>query len=114
AVLILLEDNNLNLMPRTVLLIEDSEAEAQMLERGLRASVARGSIVIVSNTSEAEHYLFDEGLTLNLARPAPDLVVLDLSVSTGGGLEFIKRVRANARTRAIPVLMISDEMGDQE
>src|SRR5689334_19045052 len=95
---------------RTVLVVEDSEVEAQMLERGLRNAISRSAVVLVNTTTEAEKYLFlDDG-----KRPNPDLVVLDVRIPPAGGMGLLKKLRSNARTRTIPVVMMSSHMADPD
>ncbi len=106
-----LGDNTRVVAARTVLVIEDSEVEAQMLERGLRGSGSARHVVCVNTTTAAEGYIFAGSGRLG---SIPDLVVLDVKVPPSGGLAFLKMLRSDERTRSIPVLMMSGEMGDQD
>ncbi|HVT12001.1 MAG TPA: response regulator [Fimbriimonadaceae bacterium] len=97
---------------RTVLVVEDSDVESQMLEKGLRSSGSARTVVCVNSTTAAEGYIFagsDGG-----QGSVPDLVVLDVKVPPAGGLAFLKMLRSNERTRGVPVLMMSSEMRDQD
>jgi CheY-like chemotaxis protein len=95
---------------RRVLLVEDSEVDALMLERGLREAVPRSAIVHCCTTTEAEQILFPE------PRPTfhsnPDLVVLDVRVPPAGGVSLLEKVRNHDSTKSIPVLMMSSDIGD--
>lgn len=113
ANLITFGDNTRIVPMRTVLVVEDSEPEARVLERALRDTIARSTIVLVRSTTDAEHYLFSDA-SFNGLRTRPDLVVLDVKVPLAGGLDLLKKVRSDARTKAIPVLMMSGELGDQD
>lgn len=97
---------------RTVLLVEDSEAEAQMLERGLRSSDKTSTVVRVTTTTEAEVYISARTQTMDCRRVLPDLVVIDVKVPPAGGLAFLKMLRSDERTRGIPVLMMSGQLHD--
>ncbi len=93
---------------RTVLVIEDSESQAETLERGLRASMARSTVILVQNSEDAELTLFsgnDRALT-------PDLVVVDLPADSRG-VDLVKRVRADSRTKSVPVVTLSGDMDDR-
>jgi two-component system response regulator len=98
----------------TVLVVEDSEMEALMLERGLRQAIPRTTIVHCATTTEAEDYLFASLTTDTRSRQNPDLVVLDVRVPPAGGMNLLLRLRSDARTRGIPVVMMSSHMGDDD
>jgi len=96
---------------RLVLVVEDSETEAELLEEGLRDAIPRGAVVAIRSTSEAERYLFSESGELS---PAPSLLVIDTS-HPGAPVEvLLRRVRADYRTKTIPVVMLSERLGDLE
>lgn len=99
---------------RTVLLVEDSLDEAQMLERALRSTISRSSVVHVTSTSDAESYLFAGDGASAKSKSFVDLVVLDVKVPPSGGLDLLRKVRANGNTRRIPVVMLSAQMPDED
>src|SRR4051794_2392418 len=84
-----------------------------MLERGL-SSFVPANIVLVNSTTEAERYLFEESELTGERKPSPDLVMLDVKVPPCGGMDLLKKVRADARTSSIPVVMLSGQMREEE
>jgi CheY-like chemotaxis protein len=99
---------------RTVLIVEDSESDAQMLERGLQSSVATHAVVIVDTTDAAEDYVFHDAAWAGGTRPNPDLIVLDVRIPPGGGVDFLDKIRSDVRTRTLPVVMVCGELRDQD
>lgn len=96
----------------TVLVVEDSEAEALILERGLRSAMPQGTIVHCATTTEAEDFLFHQP-TSSYSKTHPDLVVLDVRVPPSGGMNLLEKLRQDDKTRSIPVVMMSSHMGDE-
>ena len=82
---------------RRVLLVEDDRVLRRACEASLRR---RGLVVLCAQDGE-------EGLRLARAE-APDLVLLDLLMPKLNGLEVLRALRANERTRDLPVLILSN------
>jgi two-component system, response regulator len=101
-------------MVSTVMVIEDSELEAKMLERGLHAAISRTAVIHAHTTTEAEQYVFSESALAGGSQPNPDIVFLDVKIPPAGGIDFLKRLRADERTKSIPVIMISGQMREQD
>ncbi|HEY6469422.1 MAG TPA: response regulator [Candidatus Dormibacteraeota bacterium] len=80
-----------------VLLVEDDEAVVEMYRLQLSAD---GYVVVVASDGE-------EGLAMALAE-TPDFIFLDLRLPKLSGFELLARIRANARTRDIPVIVLSN------
>src|SRR4051812_1445313 len=95
---------------RTVLVVEDSSDEAQILEEGLRGSIPRCSMVFCATTTDAEKYLFADP---RATKALPDLIVLGVSMPPLGGLELLQKIRSNVRTKRIPVLVMSETMPEE-
>jgi two-component system response regulator len=99
---------------QTVLVVEDSEVEARMLERGLVGASLRNAVIVATTTTDAEQYLFTDSTLAGGNRPNPDLVVLDVKVPPAGGLALLQRMRADTRTKRIPVVMMSGALRDED
>ncbi|MFI5384747.1 MAG: response regulator [Fimbriimonadales bacterium] len=99
---------------RTVLVVEDGEIDAKLLERALADKISRSAVVLVNTTTDAERYLFADGPGAGTRKGPPDLVVLNVKAPPSGGLDLLKKVRSDSRTRAIPVLAMSQELQDQD
>jgi two-component system, response regulator len=96
-----------------VLLVEDSADDVALMLRVLtRAGVlGRDEIVVAGDGAQALEFLFGGGAR---TRALPRVVLLDLKMSRVDGLEVLRQVRADSRTRELPVVVLtsSDEERD--
>lgn len=94
-------------MDKIVLLVEDNRDDEALALRAFTMAGVR-SPVVARDGREALEWLFAEGAhsgrDLNVV---PDLIVLDLKLSRVHGLEVLRRVRGDPRTRMIPVVILS-------
>lgn len=94
----------------TILLVEDNGNDELLTVRALKRSRVANEIVVVRDGAEALEYLLgpDPG-------PLPQLVLLDLKLPKVDGLAVLRRIRDDARTRMLPVVVLtsSDEERDR-
>lgn len=97
-----------------ILLAEDSKADAEMTLRTLKRRGIANNIEWVRNGVEALNYLHSEGRYADRPNGYPKLVLLDLKMPKMDGLQVLKEMKADPRTKAIPVVMMtsSREEGD--
>ena len=96
------------LKPKRILLVEDNADDAALTLRALRKTAILSEITWVRDGAEALDYLFHTGKYAAAARPElPTLVVLDLKLPKIDGLEVLRRLRANAKTQWIPVVVLT-------
>ena len=97
-----------------ILLAEDSSADAEMTMRTLRKRGIANLVVWVKDGVEALDYLFSEGVYAERPDGYPKLVLLDLKMPRMDGLQVLQRMKQDARTQTIPVVMMtsSREEGD--
>ena len=97
-----------------ILLVEDSAADAEMTLRTLKRRGIANSVKWVKDGVEAIDYLFCEGAFAGRDPGQPRLVLLDLKMPRMDGLQVLGRMKKDARTRSIPVVMMtsSREEGD--
>jgi two-component system response regulator len=97
-----------------ILLVEDSAADAEMTLRTLKKRGIANDIEWVRDGIEALEFLRCEGSWAVRRIGQPRLVLLDLKMPRMDGLEVLRSLKQDARTRHIPVVMMtsSQEEGD--
>jgi len=91
----------------TILLVEDDPGHARLIEKNLRRSNVANSIVKASDGQQAIDYLFSEGQYKGSKHASPLLVLLDLNMPVLDGFQVLKRMKADERTKRIPVIILT-------
>ena len=91
-----------------VLLVEDNPNDAEFALRALRKSAAAPRVTHVEDGAKALDYLFCTGAWKGRdPGTPPKVVLLDLKLPKVDGLEVLRRLKSDARTRAIPVVVLT-------
>ena len=95
--------------PKTILLVEDNADDEQLTLRAMRQSDIPNIIRVARDGAEALEKLFGTS-----QERLPDLVLLDLKLPKVNGLEVLQKIRADERTKTLPVVVLtsSDEERD--
>jgi CheY-like chemotaxis protein len=96
-----------------ILLVEDNRDDEHLTRRALAASGIASEIVVAHDGIEALEYLFGtnaRGDVVNM----PRLVLLDIALPDKDGFRVLKRIRADARARHVPVVVFSAGVGEQD
>lgn len=91
-----------------ILLVEDNDDDVELTRRAFAKSNLRDALAVVRDGQEALDYLFGAGAHAgrDIGR-LPRLVLLDLNLPKLDGLEVLRRIRASAATRRLPVVMLT-------
>lgn len=93
---------------KTILLVEDNAEEITLMLRALKKNDIRSRMVIVRNGAEALDYLFCQNAYADRdPKDLPQLVLLDINLPKISGLEVLRRLRADARTNLLPIVMLT-------
>ena len=106
---------NLESQKKTILLVEDNPDDVELTLLGLKKNNVANDIVVAQDGAEALDYLFCTGKYAERdASVMPVLILLDLKLPKVDGLEVLKRLRSDDRTKLIPVVILttSDEETD--
>lgn len=95
---------------KIMLLVEDNPDDEELTLRALRQSKVLNNVVVVHDGAEALEYLFDS----SGHAPQPQVILLDLKLPKVGGLEVLQRVRADARTALIPVVVLTSSSEEED
>ena len=98
-----------------ILLVEDNPDDEELTLLSLRKHELANDIVVVRDGVEALEYLFCEGAFAGReASRMPSVVLLDLKLPRLDGLGVLKRLREDARTRYIPVVVLTSSSQDAD
>ena len=100
----------------TLLLVEDTQQDELLILRALNKINLGNGVVVVRDGQQALDYLFREGEFAGRAGPdLPTVVLLDVNLPRVSGLEVLERLRADPRTRLLPIVILtsSDEERDR-
>ena len=97
-----------------ILLVEDSDADAELITRALRKSNLVNRVVRLRDGVEAIEFVFREGAYVQRRGGQPRLILLDLKMPRMGGIDVLKRLKAAERTRVIPVVVLTSSAEEQD
>lgn len=100
---------------KVILLVEDNPDDEALTLRAFKRSNIMNEVLVAHDGVEALDYLFAQGAYADRdPNQQPQLVLLDLKLPRVDGLEVLRRLRADARTRLLPVVVLtsSDEERD--
>ena len=97
-----------------ILLVEDNPTDAELCLRALRKHNLANSVFWVKDGAEALDYLFRQGAYLQRPNGNPKVVLLDLRLPKVDGLEVLRRLKADERTRKIPVAVLTSSKEERD
>ena len=96
---------------KTILLVEDNPDDEALTLRALKKNNFLNEVTVARDGQEALDYFFGEGAS---ERPAPTLVLLDLKLPKVDGLEVLRRIRTDPRTRLQPIVILTSSKEEQD
>jgi two-component system response regulator len=97
-----------------ILLVEDSDADAEMTTRALRKGGLVNRLVRVRDGVEALEFVFRQGPWSTRDSTQPKLILLDLKMPRLGGIDVLRRLKSDPRTQALPVVMLTSSAEEQD
>lgn len=97
-----------------ILLVEDDADDVALTVRTFNKMHVANEIVVVRDGIEALDWLFSRGQYAGRHAVLPQLVLLDLRLPLLDGLEVLRAIRADERTRALPVVILSSSEEDRD
>jgi two-component system response regulator len=100
---------------KLILLVEDNEDDVDLTLRALTKNNIGNRVEVARDGVEALEFLFCEGRYAGRdSSDQPQLVLLDLNMPRLGGLEVLQRIRADDRTRMIPVVILTSSREERD
>ena len=93
---------------RSVFLVEDNEDDIELMRRAFVKARIANPLEVFSDGEEAVKRLLDSAAAL------PTLILLDLKLPKMNGLEVLKALRANPRTKLVPVVMLTSSKEESD
>ncbi len=101
-------------MSKTILLVEDNPTDEKLTLRALKKSGLANEIAVVRDGAEALDFLFCEGQHAGRPPGDPTVTLLDLKLPRIDGLEVLRRLRADPRTRLLPVVILTSSVEEED
>ena len=102
-------------MEKTILLVEDNPDDEALTIRALKKNNILNEVIVARDGVEALNYLFAEGSYADRdIDDQPQVILLDLKLPKLDGLEVLKRIRADRRTRLLPVVILTTSNEDRD
>jgi two-component system, response regulator len=98
-----------------ILLVEDNQDDETLTLRAFKKNNIMNEVVVAREGAEALEYLFGTGAHAGRDLDVmPQLVLLDLNLPRVGGLDVLKRIRADERTRFLAVVVLTSSKEDED
>ena len=104
----LMTGEHIMVVPKKILLVEDSPDDVLLTKRAFSRANILNEVIVARDGVEALEYLHGE------KRIVPVLILLDLKLPKMGGLEVLKRLRADASTRLLPVVILTSSKEESD
>lgn len=100
---------------KIILLVEDNPDDVTLTERALNKSHILNKLVVAKDGVEALDYLFGTGIWSGRdLTDTPQVILLDLKLPKIDGLEVLKRIRADNRTKLLPVVILTSSIEERD
>lgn len=100
---------------RDILLVEDNISDVDLTRRALARNRIANELVVVGDGQAALDYLFGEGPYAGRdVSKQPALTLLDLKLPKMDGIEVLRRLRADPRTRRLPVVILTSSKEQED
>ena len=93
--------------PVSIIMIEDDEGHARLIEKNIRRAGVSNEIIPFTNGTDALKYLFGADGSGAISAGRQLLILLDLNLPDMGGVDILEKVKANTHTKRSPVVVLT-------
>lgn len=97
-----------------ILLVEDNSSDEELTLRALKRSNILNKVAVARDGSEALDYLFARGKHAGRDGTLPQVVLLDLNLPKISGLDVLRAIRADEKTKLLPVVILTSSKEDKD
>ncbi|MBI3618498.1 response regulator [Candidatus Peregrinibacteria bacterium] len=106
---------NTNCKEAGILLVEDNANDVEFTLRALEKHALANKVYVTKDGEEALEFIFATGrYAQRCTSPFPKVILLDLKLPKVNGLEVLKKMKADERTRIIPVVVVTSSREDSD
>jgi two-component system response regulator len=102
------------MMNKPILLVEDNPDDEHLTLRAFKKNGVLNEVVVARDGAEALEYLFGTGEPGSVPSVLPQIILLDLNLPRVGGLEVLKRIRADERTKLLSVIILTSSREEDD
>jgi two-component system response regulator len=100
---------------RVIMLVEDNADDEALTKRALTKARIRNEVVVARDGAQALDYLFAKGdFAGRDVSVMPQVVLLDLNLPKVGGLDVLRAIRSDPRTKTLPVVCLTSSKQDRD
>ncbi len=100
---------------RTIVLVEDNPDDVELTLRSLKKNNIMNEVVVLQDGQDALDYLFETGKYVGRENRATTAVVLlDLKLPKVDGFEVLRRLRADERTKLLPIVILTSSKEEKD
>ncbi len=98
-----------------ILLVEDNKSDAELTIRALKKNNLANELTHVRDGAEALDFIFAQGRYFDRKiDDIPNVIILDLKMPKVNGIEVLRRIKSDERTKKIPVVMLTSSKEDPD
>jgi len=102
-------------MEKMIMVVEDNPDDEELTLRALRQGKVANEIVVTRDGAEALEFMFGTGKYAGRdISQMPSVILLDLKLPKLSGLDVLQRLRADARTKLVPIVILTSSSEDED
>ena len=97
-----------------ILIVEDDPNDAELITRALKKHNLANKLVLLKDGAEALDFLFGQGSFAQMDDGKPRVILLDLKLPKVNGIEVLRKIKSEERTKKIPVVILTSSREDRD